>query len=120
MKWVKDNIVSLILAAVCIIMGLLIFSIIRKKETDPPSLTAISEAYQKAYLVQDELIRVYRENNAGLTGIIEDHKRTDSILLVRLIANQPKYAVNDKKLKAVADAVHDLDREQLRRAYANY
>lgn len=120
MTWLKKHFTTIILALVCIIMAIFIFSMLGKKIRPTNSTDAISKAYQEAIKAKDETIGLLRENNAALDDRIAANEKTDSILLARINTNQPKYKANDKKLQDVSAAVNSLDADQLKREYANY
>lgn len=121
MIWVKKNIGIVLLAAVCLLLALFVKGLMAK--LDAARVTAASaeaKALRELVAAKDQTIQHLMQDNQQLDVSISEHKKTDSLLLERLLANQPKYIANEKKLKEVATAVHALDRDQLRREFTNY
>jgi hypothetical protein len=120
MTWLKKHIAILLLCAACTCVGISIAGMFVKKQRPINQIEAISKAYQEAIKAKDETIGLHRELINEKDDRIAEHQKTDSILLARINTNQPKYKANDKKLQDVSAAVDNLDKQQLRREYANY
>ncbi len=121
MNWIKQNIALVILIASVLVMALFIRGLMAK--LDAARVTAAgaeAKALRELVKAKDETIQHLMEDNQKQDASIAEHRKTDSLLLERLTANQPKYAANEKKLKQVVTAVYDLDRNQLRGEYTNY
>ena len=116
MKFIKDNITPLLLIA---ISAILLFMLIRKKE---PVINndAVIKAKDEAIQAKQEFIEYLKEDNAWMDKHIQELKQRDSVLLARIIANQPKYIANDKKYNDIPAAVNSMDKQSLRREFANY
>lgn len=116
MKFIKDNITPLLLIAIATI---LLFMLIRKKE---PVINndAVIKAKDEAIQAKQEFIEYLKEDNAWMDKHIQELKQRDSVLLARITANQPKYIANDKKYNDIPAAVNSMDKQSLRREYANY
>ena len=121
MQWIKQHIALVILALIVFLMGIFIKGLLAR--LDQARLTAAgaeARALRELVAAKDQTIQHLMLDNVQLDASNADHRKTDSLLLERLLANQPKYVANEKKLKEVAAAVHSLDRDQLRREFTNY
>lgn len=117
----KIDIKTVLLAASFLIAGILISSLFRPKpETNKDLYKQLIQAKDDIVKAKDEVIKAKQEENTKLDVRMHDHLQQDSIIRAQLINNQPKYLTNDKKLIQVRADVADLDREQLRRAFAAY
>lgn len=115
-NFLRSNKEAVILAAIAVILLLML---IRKK--DPAVNTdAVIKAKDQAIQAKQEFIEYLKEDNAWMDKHIQELKQRDSVLLARIIANQPKYIANDKKYNDIPAAVNSMDKQSLRREFANY
>jgi hypothetical protein len=115
MKFIKDNIVLLLLFGIVIVM---LFR--RSPSPDKKMFEAAIQAKEEAIAAKDEFISHLKSDNVKQDETISDYRRQDSLLTITIINNKSKYASNDKKGKDIITAVNSLDREQLRRELSSY
>lgn len=118
MKWIKENIVPLLLIVIAIIQVTIWLR--GKKQVPNSSVTEISKAYEQAIKATDQLIANLKENNIGLEDKVRSYEARDSALMIRLIFNQTRYKANDAKLQNVIDGVRNASKDDLRRAVETY
>lgn len=107
------------LAAICILLMIFLWTMLKKKE-QPQDYKPIITAYDKAIEAKDQVITIINDHNYDLDKRILDHQLIDSILLQSLLNNQPRYKANDKKLQDINRTVPDYTKEQLRRELSDY
>lgn len=112
----KDTIKLIIQAAIGV---LLLLMLIRKDKPLPDNREAI-KAYDVALQSKQQFIEYLKEDNAWMDNHIRELRERDSVLITKLISNQPKYTANEKRLNEIPAAVNALDKQQLRREFANY
>ena len=112
----KDTIKLIIQAAIGV---LLLIMLIRKDKPEPDNREAI-KAYDVALQTKQQFIEYLKEDNAWMDNHIRELRERDSVLLSKIISNQPKYTANEKRLNEIPAAVNNLDKTQLRREFANY
>lgn len=123
MKFIKENLTSILLAAIVVLLvlnwkcgtnGNVSYDAYKKE------VEARKESDRLLLIEKDKRIEDKEHENVSWKEYIEDHLRQDSVLNLQIIANKVKYNANDKKLQDVVNRVNSLDRQQLLREYAEY
>lgn len=104
--------------AILLIINLV--TIFKKKERPVRENQQLIEAYDKIIAAKDETIKVRKEMNESLSIQIRSNQQKDSLLLIQLITNQPKYIANEKKYNDIPVRVSNLTADQLKREFADY
>jgi hypothetical protein len=109
----KDKIKYGVLAAAVIIILILIFSLFRVWQK-------MEGSHLNEIKALDKVIETEQRHRSTLEKIASDHDRTDSLLVLAIESNKPKYVANEKKYQNTAVIVRDLSKDDLRRAAIAY
>lgn len=119
MKLTKHHITTSLLIVLALLLVINLVTIFKKKP-QPVDNRPLIEAYDKIIAAKEELIQLRKEINESLSTQIKSHQQKDSLLLVQLITNQPKYISNEKKYKDIPVRVSSLSVDELKREFADY
>lgn len=116
----KDHIKIGLIAIVSIILLVFVMTMLRRKTETPKEYKQLIEAYDKIIAAKDETIQLRKEMNESLSVQIRSHQQKDSLLLIQLITNQPKYTANEKMYNDIPVRVSNLTVDELKREFSNY
>ena len=116
----RENVKLFLYAFIAVILSLMLFKKRDTAEYEVKAKTDLIQAKDEVIAAKQQFIQYMKEDNAWMDNHIKELKRQDSLLLIRLLTNQPKYIINDKKYNEIPAAVNSLDKHQLRREFAEY
>jgi len=119
MKFNKEHIKLLLLAAVAILLLIMVITLLRRGK-DVPDNKALIEAYDKAIAAKEQVIALQEQIKEQLERDKQLLMSRDTFLIKTLVSNQPKYISNEKKLNQIPITVGSLSKDEFRSEFADH
>lgn len=107
-----------------VIAIMLLFFLLNSRKSKPDfsidDKKQIIKLYDQLIAEKEKTIQVKIEENKRQSDIIASHQKKDSLILIQLLTNQPKYTSNEKKYNDIPVRVSNLTADQLKREFADY
>jgi uncharacterized protein (UPF0333 family) len=111
----KSQIITWSLLAAVAIIGIILLVRVFGGTKNPDD-----SAFKATIKAQDETIAVDKAYRETLEKMYIAHQKQDSMYVIAIQKNKPKYIINDKKLEDIPATVRDLSKDDLRRAATDY